>query len=626
MQKTYTQDKNIKIEYKSTLKKESRIKKFFAIFFIMLLLALVTEITTLFLTVVPYDFELVKVLLLDIRILFLNIFPVFFGIAILYCIFNSLGIAFLTVSAITYFFAIANRLKIFYRDDPLVLKDLSLALETGTMLKRYPVFFDTVSVICGVALIVFAILCFLLLRKVKIKKCKNKLLSLGASLVSLTLFTGIFYFSWYDLYLATWHEEFGSEYKSANQCMSHGIIYSLGWSLCDCIDKKPDGYDEKAAKEIIESYNNVPLAEDKKVNIISIMLEAFNDFSKFEQIDFNKFPYENYQQLKADSYSGELFTNCFAAQTVKTERAFLTGFGGEDFEKPTVSYVRYFKDAGYYTEAMHPGYGWFYDRNTVNEYLGFDNFDHYENKFRDVTNDMVAFPKYHDLLSDYDFFDYIINGFEKAQNNGKKYFNFSVTYQNHGPYSEKPSTNDEYLVHHEKYSSQNHSIVNNYFYYIDRTDKALKKLRDYIDAQTEPIVLILFGDHNPWLGEEGKCYEMLGIDIDTETAEGAKNYYSTPYLFYANNSAKAQLNRTFTGKGATISPMFLMNELFDYIGIDGSAYLNYLSDIKENYDVVNTEYLGKDGKYINRSKASNLKELAERQWVEYYLKKKGVKF
>lgn len=623
MQKIYTQDKNIKIEYKSTLKKENSVKKFFAVFFIMLFLALVTETTAMFLTVVPYDFELVKILLSDIRILFLNIFPVFFGLVILYCIFNSFGIAFLIVSAVTYFLAIANRLKIFYRDDPLVLKDLSLVLETSQMIKRYPVFFDTVSLICGAVLVVSLILCFVLLRKIKIENRKNKLLGFGASAVFLAVLVNVFYFSWYDLYLETWHEKFGNEYKSANQSMSRGIIYSLGWSLCDCFDKKPDGYDEKVAKEIIESYKTTPLAEDKKVNIISIMLEAFNDFSKFEQVDFNKFPYQNFKALQANSYSGELFTNCFAAQTVKTERSFLTGFGGDDFERDTISYVRYFKDGGYYTEAMHPGYGWFYHRNAVNDYLGFDNFEHYENKYSNVKNNM---PKYHDLLCDYDFFDYIIEGFEKAMDNNQKYFNFSVTYQNHGPYADKPATNDEYLVHHEEYGSQNHSIVNNYFYYIDKTDKALKKLRDYIDAQTEPIVLVLFGDHNPWLGEEGKCYEMLGISIDTETIDGAKNYYSTPYLFYANASAKAQLNRSFEGEGTTISPMFLMNELFEYIGIEGPAYLNYLADIKNNYDVINTEYIGKNGKYTNRNKMANLTELNRRQWVEYYLKKKGLKF
>ena len=52
---------------------------------------------------------------------------------------------------------------------------------------------------------------------------------------------------------------------------------------------------------------------------------------------------------------------------------------------------------------MHPIYGWFYNRRNVNDYLGFQNFDYYENKYSKIQE---AF------LSDMEF-DYIIEGYEK---------------------------------------------------------------------------------------------------------------------------------------------------------------------------------------------------------------------
>ena len=48
---------------------------------------------------------------------------------------------------------------------------------------------------------------------------------------------------------------------------------------------------------------------------------------------------------------------------------------------------------------MHPIYGSFYNRNTANINMGFDNYWNYENKFSEIT------PSF---ITDYYLFDYII--------------------------------------------------------------------------------------------------------------------------------------------------------------------------------------------------------------------------
>jgi phosphoglycerol transferase MdoB-like AlkP superfamily enzyme len=95
------------------------------------------------------------------------------------------------------------------------------------------------------------------------------------------------------------------------------------------------------------------------------MLEAYNDFSRFPGIELELSPYEHMHALQKDGYSGLLYTNIFAGNTIVTERSFLTGFGSYEYKKNTASFVRYLKNQGYYTEAMHSGYGWFYDRKNV---------------------------------------------------------------------------------------------------------------------------------------------------------------------------------------------------------------------------------------------------------------------
>ncbi len=227
---------------------------------------------------------------------------------------------------------------------------------------------------------------------------------------------------------------------------------------------------------------------------------------------------------------------------------------------------------------------------------------------------------YHGLLSDYDFFDYIIQGYEDAASLNQKYFNFSVTYQNHGPYETESDTDETYLFRKDGYTDNEYNILNNYLYYVSKTDKAIAKLRAYIDEQEEPIILVLFGDHNPWLGDNNSVYEMLGINQDLDTEEGAENYYETRYIVYANEAAKEMYGKSFTEEGNTISPMFLMNEIFDYLGLEGPAYLNYLDDLKSQYNILNTVYTGNIGNLQLTADLTDDDAIKEQKQIEYYLK------
>ncbi len=273
---------------------------------------------------------------------------------------------------------------------------------------------------------------------------------------------------------------------------------------------------------------------------------------------------------------------------------------------------------------MHPCYGWFYNRKNMNKYFGFDSFDYHENKYAAIPAYKLKTPRYHDYISDYDFFDYIIEGYENAVANEEKYFNFSVTYQNHGPYPTENRADMEYLMRKDGYTDEEYNMINNYFDGIYKTDIALQKLRDYIDEQPEPIVLTLFGDHNPRLGGENEVYKMLGINLNLDTPDGGENYYETRYVFYANAAAKKALRRDFKGEGPAISPMFLMNEYFQYVGLKGPAYLNYLTNIRKEYDVINTVYVGKAGEYTLRRELPDKETINTQKMVEYYVKNSGV--
>lgn len=146
-------------------------------------------------------------------------------------------------------------------------------------------------------------------------------------------------------------------------------------------------------------------------------------------------------------------------------------------------------------------------------------------------------------------------------------------------------------------SDESYYILNNYLGSICDTIDQIIALRDQLAAQDEPVILVLFGDHKPWLGDGNSVYKELGVNLDTDTEEGFYNYYSTPYVIWANDAAKAILGNDFTGTGPTISPAYLMNELFTLCGWEGPAYMQLMNALQTTLPVVNTDgyYVTSDG-------------------------------
>ena len=109
----------------------------------------------------------------------------------------------------------------------------------------------------------------------------------------------------------------------------------------------------------------------------------------------------------------------------------------------------------------------------------------------------------------------------------------------------------------------------------------MERLISGLEEESAPTVVVLFGDHKPWLGNGESVYHELGISFDFSTLEGFSNYYATPYLIWANSAAKELLGSDFTGEGHDISPCFLMTELFDLCGWEGPGFMQMAREIRE---------------------------------------------
>lgn len=575
--------------------------------FLMIILSLSIMTVTLLFSRAVADVNLLNTYFADKLLILMNFLPIFLFMVFAYLIFNRLWASFSLTSLLFITLSIINKLKLSYRDDPFTFIDLKLFGESLTMAKKYDVGLSK-EIIIMIFLFIGIAIALKFLCNYKINSSKMRVVLLAIFIIGTTIISKEFYFN-PKVYAQVGDKSNINIWIKTQQFQVRGFVYPFIYSSLDAVEQKPEGYNKAEAVTAFNSIDPMDIREEEKVNIIAIMLEAYNDFSKFPGVDLNIDIYKNFHDIQKESIHGNLVTNIFAGDTIKTERGFLTGFHNQPkYYKQTNSFVWYLKEQGYRTEAMHPITGQFYNRQNANEYLGFDYFEHMDNRYKDISPD---------YLRDEDFFKYIIEGYEK--NKGKSpYFNFSVTYQNHGPYSEEANTDKEYLKKKDKYDEKLYNIINNYFTGINKTDKALKDLVDYFRKEEEPTIIILFGDHNPWLGKENSGYTMMDINLDLSTVEGFENYYETPYLIWGNNSAKEVLQKDFQGRGNDISPNFLMAELFQYLDWEGNEYMQKIVKLKENIDVVHQLFFKENGEYKKELSEENKKLWEDFKNKEYY--------
>ena len=173
----------------------------------------------------------------------------------------------------------------------------------------------------------------------------------------------------------------------------------------------------------------------------------------------------------------------------------------------------------------------------------------------------------------------------------RPYFSYNLTYQNHGPY---PSwiTQEPYKINQGNLSDESFNILNNYLTGIYDTNRHMEAFINALRYDPDPVVVVLFGDHKPWLGNGHSVYHELGINIDGSTEEGFLNFFSTPYMIWANYAAREAVGFDFIGQGRSFSPGFLMVEVFSLLGWEGEGFMKVLRELMETIDVIHAP-LGK---------------------------------
>jgi hypothetical protein len=568
----------------------------------LVLLGIMTGILSMMLGASVYGMGMFWGYFASPAVVLLNILPPVVLMLLMYFATSRASVAFAVPALALLALSCADYFKVQIRGEPLSPGDLAVIAEAGDVLSGFRLRFGG-RMYLAAAFFSGGTVYALLLRHRPGGASRRVVGTAAAAAVGLALYAGLYTSSAIYDNAAPPRESAAGTVNYAY--ISRGFLYPFIHHLKELFTVVPPGYSAARARGIEEMYDYDDIPPGKKVNVISIMLEAYCDLSEYGAIEFTRDVYEKWHALQRESVHGHLITNIFGGGTKDTERLFLTGdLYIEPYDKPARSHLDYFKQQMYYIEGFHAGDGWYYERASVYPNLGFDNYYFLEDFANPTRWDSFFFPM---IKSLYDKRDKTV-----------PYFAHNLTYQNHGGYSDE-QTGDEHLLNPGGFTEPTFNILNNYLTGIYDTNERLWAFIETLRGDPAPVVVLLYGDHKPSLGDMDGAYSELGIDMRDWSADGFYNMYSTPYIIWANGAARSALG-DFTGDGGDFSPCFLMNRLFDLCGWAGDQYIKAMGELFRSVDVFSTAtgFFREDGELVKKLSHGAERFFSDVRILDYY--------
>ena len=410
----------------------------------------------------------------------------------------------------------------------------------------------------------------------------------------------------------------------------NGSPITLLISIQNVIPSKPAHYSRESALAAISQAvseaedaasdgmisKEVAASEDASKNVspsvIVIMNESFADLSVLG--DFVSDDYlASFYDIDDYLLRGMVYPSVCGGGTCNSEFEFLTGSSMANVKPGVYPYQNYdlsnasnlvqvFNNLGYQTVAFHPYQAENWNRINVYNSFGFQKFLSQE----DMTDKEILSW----TISDHSDFEKIKEIYE---NRTAPLFLFNVTMQNHGGYN-VPIRSDVELVSIEKQYS-GYSDVINYLTLIRESADAFKELLNYFAAQPDPVIICMFGDHQPILDEDFLSSITQTVSDEEHSILDAKQRYITPYIIWSNYDVYSTPDTEST-KQTDMSLNYLGANLLGLLGIS-TPYSQYLLSLQKQIPIVNAVgYQDSLGRWFSLQTENSA--LTEYQSVQYY--------
>ncbi len=576
-------------------------------------------------------------------ILFLNWLPIALLTAAFAFAFRNVFFSSALVGLIAGAMSLINRVKLTIRGEPFVPRDISLIKEAADAAGSYDMTLPWFQIGCLVVMTaVFIVLGVLLpLKKSEdAPKKRGALVRVMGFVLCLAVLVGAvgLVYSSTDLYNSF---ETTEPYNLSSVNNELGFAYYFCYHFSTYKIEKPEGFDRDEAASWETGYESAPDAAD--VNVVFVMNEAFSDILNEDVFVFpeGENPMEVYNTLAEgeNAWAGHIVVPYFAGGTADTEFDVASGMqtnllnpaapsltAFRTVNRDLDSIFRVFGADGYTSCFMHPGQSWFYNRENVYDWFGADESFFVEDFDAEYKGSWVT---------DESVLRELISRFEEKSAGGGLDFTYAVTIQNHMSYTAEKY--GDYVCPEvettAELSPEIQTAVNVYAEGIRDANAMLEDLTEFYSEQSEPVLLVFFGDHLPYLGDNRQGYAELGLPAASVTGgEDPFAAYTAPVLFWCNDAAAEALDFANAIEAldlpadGRISACYLGAAVLELTGRgEVSPWFAFLNEMRRELPVLhNGYYESADGEITTEPTAEEAALVSRMRCWAYYKLRYGV--
>lgn len=576
-------------------------------------------------------------------ILFLNWLPIALLTAAFAFAFRNVFFSSALVGLIAGAMSLINRVKLTIRGEPFVPRDISLIKEAADAAGSYDMTLPWFQIGCLVVMTaVFIVLGVLLpLKKSEdAPKKRGALVRVMGFVLCLAVLVGAvgLVYSSTDLYNSF---ETTEPYNLSSVNNELGFVYYFCYHFSTYKIEKPEGFDRDEAASWETGYESAPDAAD--VNVVFVMNEAFSDILNEDVFVFpeGENPMEVYNTMAEgeNAWAGHIVVPYFAGGTADTEFDVASGMqtnllnpaapsltAFRTVNRDLDSIFRVFGADGYTSCFMHPGQSWFYNRENVYDWFGADESFFVEDFDAEYKGSWVT---------DESVLRELVSRFEEKSAGGGLDFTYAVTIQNHMSYTAEKY--GDYVCPEvettAELSPEIQTAVNVYAEGIRDANAMLEDLTEFYSEQSEPVLLVFFGDHLPYLGDNRQGYAELGLPAASVTGgEDPFAAYTAPVLFWCNDAAAEALDFANAIEAldlpadGRISACYLGAVVLELTGRgEVSPWFAFLNEMRRELPVLhNGYYESADGEITTEPTAEEAALVSRMRCWAYYKLRYGV--
>lgn len=505
------------------------------------------------------------------------------------------------VSLIGIGWAIANKIKLLLRGEPIYPTEISEIVNWKTLL---PMIGKTTVIAILVAIVIVIALDIFLEIKFPIKK-RGSWKKRGIwALLSLALFMTPFRFNHDGGVIYHINRGFDNRQRFRNPerdiQVNGPVLNFLNYIDLQIMDQPATGYSASTIKQLNDKYakvaNKINKNRKNKLSdqtIVFNLSESFADPNTFPTIKIEQSapnPVKFIESMKSRSSYGTMLSAGYGGGTANMEWETLTGLNMGLFKSTLTPYVQVVPNYNFYPtigmnfdykSAIHPFIGTYYSRREDYRRFKFDKFVYTGSKYKVIDQKKLGKSGYNSDFTTY------ANGLQQINARKDGQFINLISIQNHMPYN-------NWYPHNEYMGKISGDLFNTpavreqmatYVKGTQYTDKAVKQFIGQIDKIKKPITLVFYGDHYP------------SIISQSYTAKYPVEMHSTRYFIYSNKYAREHGAKTHLPRKANnfVSSSDFIAMMLEQTDSKVTPYQALLTEVHKKLPAITINFKGDKG-------------------------------